>query len=66
MYRIKHQKTLRAINRAKHKQAQSLAKRAKRLDCKLTMRVIFVSKNQLLFSGGSLCYLKRKTMSKKH
>ena len=48
MYHIKHQKTLRAINRAKHKQAQSLAKRAKRLDCKLTMSVIFVSKKSLV------------------
>ena len=48
MYHIKHQKTLRAINRAKHKQAQSLAKRAKRLDCKLTISVIFVSKNSIV------------------
>ena len=48
MYRIKHRKTLRAINRAKHKQAQSLAKRAKRLDCKLTVSVIFVSKKSIV------------------
>ena len=48
MYHIKHQKTLRAINRAKHKQAQSLAKRAKRLDCKLTISVVFVSKNSIV------------------
>ena len=48
MYHIKHQKTLRAINRAKHKQAQNLSKRAKRLDCKLTMRIIFVSKNSIV------------------
>ena len=48
MYHIKHQKTLRAINRAKHKQAQILANRAKRLDCKLTMNVIFVSKNSIV------------------
>ena len=48
MHRIKHQKTVRAINRAKHKQAQNLAKRAKRLDCKLTMSVIFVSKNSIV------------------
>ena len=48
MYHIKHQKTLRAINRAKHKQAQNLAKRAKRLDCKLTISVIFVSKNSII------------------
>ena len=48
MKHLKHQKTLRAINRAKHKQAQSLAKRAKRLDCKLTMRVIFVSKKSIV------------------
>ena len=48
MYHIKHQKTLRAINRAHHKQAQNLAKRAKRLDCKLTMSVIFVSKNSIV------------------
>ena len=48
MYNIKHQKTVRAINRAKHKQAQNLAKRAKRLDCKLTMSVIFVSKNSIV------------------
>ena len=48
MYRIKHQKTLRAISRANHKQAQSLAKRAKRLDCKLTMCIIFVSKNSIV------------------
>ena len=48
MYHIKHQKTLRAINRAKHKQAQSLAKRAKRLDCKLTLSVVFVSKKSIV------------------
>ena len=48
MYHIKHQKTVRAINRANHKQAQNLAKRAKRLDCKLTMRVIFVSKKSIV------------------
>ena len=48
MYHIKHQKTLRAISRANHKQAQSLAKRAKRLDCKLTMRIVFVSKNSII------------------
>ena len=48
MYHIKHQKTVRAINRANHKQAQSLAKRAKRLDCKLTISVIFVSKNSIV------------------
>ena len=48
MYHIKHQKTVRAINRAKYKQAQSLAKRAKRLDCKLTMRIILVSKNSIV------------------
>ena len=48
MYHIKHQKTVRAINRAKYKQAQSLAKRAKRLDYKLTMNVIFVSKNSIV------------------
>ena len=48
MYHIKHQKTLRAINRAKHKQAQKLAKRAKRLECKLTMNVIFVSKKSIV------------------
>ena len=48
MYHIKHQKTVRAINRAKHKQAQNLAKRAKRLNCKLTMNVIFVSKNSIV------------------
>ena len=48
MYHIKHQKTLRAINRANHKQAQSLAKRAKRLNCKLTMNVNFVSKNSIV------------------
>ena len=48
MYHIKHQKTLRAINRAKHKQAQKLAKRAKRLECKLTMNVILVSKNSIV------------------
>ena len=44
MYHLKHQKTLRAITRANHKQAQSLAKRAKRLECKLTISVMFVSK----------------------
>ena len=48
MYHIKHQKTVRAINRANHKQAQSLAKRAKRLDCKLTISVMFVSKNSIV------------------
>ena len=48
MYHIKHQKTLRAIYRAKHKQAQSLAKRAKRLDCKLTMHNVFISKNSVV------------------
>ena len=48
MYHIKHQKTLRAINRDKHKQAQILDKRAKRLDCKLSMNVIFVSKNSIV------------------
>ena len=48
MYHIKHQKTLRAINRANHKQAQSLVKRAKRLDCKLTVSVMFVSKNSIV------------------
>lgn len=48
MYHIKHQKTLRAINRAKHKQAQSLAKRAKRLDCKLTLSIVLVSKNSIV------------------
>ena len=48
MYHIKHQKTLRAINRSKHKQAQNLAKRAKRLNCKLMMHVIFVSKNSIV------------------
>ena len=48
MYHVKHQKTLRAINRANHKQAQSLSKRAKRLDCKLTISVIFVSKNSIV------------------
>ena len=44
----KHQKTVRAINRAKHKQAQNLAKRAKRLDCKLLISVVFVSKNSIV------------------
>ena len=48
MYHIKHQKTLRAINRAKHKQAQNLAKRLARLDCKLTMNVILVRKNSIV------------------
>ena len=48
MYHIKHQKTVRDINRVKHKQAQNLAKRAKRLNCKLTMHVIFVSKNSIV------------------
>ena len=48
MYHIKHQKTVRAINRANHKQAQSLAKRAKRLECKLTTSVVFVSKNSIV------------------
>ena len=45
---MKHQKTLRAINRANHKQAQNLAKRAKRLNCKLTISVVFVSKNSVV------------------
>ena len=53
MYHLKHQKTVRAINRAKHKQAQNLAKRTKRLDCKLTMCIIFVSKNSIAINGGS-------------
>ena len=48
MYHMKHQKTLRAINRANHKQAQSLAKRAKRLECKLTVSFIFVSNRNLI------------------
>ena len=48
MYHIKHQKTVRTINRAKHKQAQNLARRVKRLDCKLTMHTIFVSKNSIV------------------
>ena len=48
MYHVKHQKTVRAINRANHKQAQSLAKRAKRLNCKLTISVVFVSKNSIV------------------
>ena len=48
MYHLKHQKTVRAINRANHKQAQSLAKRAKRLDCKLTISVMFVSKKSIV------------------
>ena len=48
MYHIKHQKTLRAINRANHKQAQNLAKRAKRLNCKLTISIIFVSKKSIV------------------
>ena len=48
MYHLKHQKTLRAINRAKHKQAQSLAKRAERLNCKLTISVVFVSKKSIV------------------
>ena len=48
MYHLKHQKTVRAINRANHKQAQSLAKRAKRLDCKLTISIVFVSKNSIV------------------
>ena len=48
MYHIKHQKTVRAINRANHKQAQNLAKRAKRLNCKLTMSVMFVSNRTLI------------------
>ena len=50
MYHIKHQKTLRAISRANHKQAQSLAKRAKRLNCKLAISVIFVSKKSIVFN----------------
>ena len=48
MYHLKHQKTLRAINRANHKQAQILARRAKRLNCKLTLSVVFVSKNSIV------------------
>ena len=48
MYHIKHQKTVRAINRANHKRAQSLAKHAKRLGCKLDVSVIFVSKNSII------------------
>ena len=48
MYHIKHKKTLRAISRANHKQARILAKRAKRLECKLTISVIFVSKNSIV------------------
>ena len=48
MYHIKHQKTVRAINRARHKQAQNLAKRAKRLDCKLTLSIVFVSKKSIV------------------
>ena len=48
MYHIKHQKTVRAINRAQHKQAQNLAKRAKRLDCKLTLSIVFVSKKSIV------------------
>ena len=48
MYHVKHQKTSRAISRAKHKQAQNLAKRAKRLDCKLMISVMFVSKNSIV------------------
>ena len=48
MYHIKHQKTVRTINRANHKQAQNLAKRAKRLDCKLAINVVFVSKNSIV------------------
>ena len=48
MYHIKHQKTVRAINRAKYKQAQNLVKRTERLECKLTMNVIFVSKNSIV------------------
>lgn len=48
MYHIKHQKTVRAINRAKHKQAQNLAKRAKRLDCKLEVSIVLVSKNSIV------------------
>ena len=48
MYHLKHQKTVRAINRANHKQAQSLTKRAKRLNCKLTISVVFVSKNSIV------------------
>ena len=53
MYHIKHQKTVRAINRAKHKQAQNLAKRTKRLDCKLTISVMFVSKKFIVIQWGS-------------
>ena len=48
MYHLKHQKTLRAINRANHKQAQSLVKHAKRLDRKLTMHIIYVSKKSIV------------------
>ena len=48
MYHIKHQKTVRAINRAKYKQSQILAKRVKRLDCKLTVSVMFVSKKSIV------------------
>ena len=48
MYHLKHQKTLRAINRANHKQARILAKRAKRLECKLAISVIFVSKKSIV------------------
>lgn len=48
MYHLKHQKTVRAINRAKHKQEQNLAKRAKRLYCKLTLSVVFVSRNSIV------------------
>ena len=48
MYHLKHQKTVRAISRANHKQAQNLAKRAKRLDCKLTISVMLVSKNSIV------------------
>ena len=48
MYHLKHQKTVRAINRANHKQAQRLAKRAKRLDCKLTISVVLVSKKSIV------------------
>ena len=53
MYHIKHQKTLRAINRANHKRARSLAKRAKRLDCKLMMSIVFVSKKSIVIQRSS-------------
>ena len=65
MYCIKHQKTARAINRAKHKQAQNLAKRAKRLDCKLTMRTILVSKNSIVIQRGVVMLFKTQNDVKK-